>query len=109
MWVIESSCRSSSSPLTRCTGAHLRAVLRLHDGHGDHAVDVVRVATARQIVGGPSEALKDRADGPRSSKPLGDLVADIAGLEVREHEYVRSAGDLGFGHFPKSDRWNERG
>ncbi|CAN4006297.1 translation initiation factor IF-3, partial [Dysosmobacter welbionis] len=62
------------------------------DGHG---VDLLGVAAPGQIVDGGVQTLQDGAVSLKGTQTLGDLVADIAGVDVREDEGVGMAGHLG--------------
>src|SRR5215210_1645636 len=67
--------------------------LRLHGRDGDGVHDVFGLAAAREVVGGAVEPLKYGADGGRAREPFGELVRDVARLQVREDEHVRAARD----------------
>ncbi len=67
------------------------AALREHDGRGRD--DVLDARAAREIAHRSRESLQDRADGGRAAEVLGQLVGDVAGVEVREDEHVRAPGD----------------
>ncbi len=83
--------------------------LRLHGGDGDGVNDVLGLAAARKVVGGLVQALQDRADGGRAGEAFGQLVGDVAGLQVWEDEDVGAARDRGAGRLRLADRGDERG
>ena len=59
----------------------------------DDADDVLGGATAREVVDGLGDALEERSVCLGLSEALNELVADVPGVEVREDEDVRLAGD----------------
>ena len=73
-------------------------------GDNGHLVDLVSVAATGQIIDGRGQALQDGAVGLEAAQALGDLVADVAGLDVGEDEGVGvaghgRAGELQLAHF----------
>ena len=72
--------------------------------------DVVDAGAARQIADRFGEALQERPDRLRAAQPLRQLVADVAGIEIREDQHIGVAGDVaGVFHFLLRHRGNERG
>ena len=61
-------------------------------------IDVVGTATARQVVGGAVQSLQNRPDRDRAPEPLGQLVADIAGIQIRKDQHVGATVDLRVGN-----------
>ena len=68
-------------------------LLRLNDSHRNDIEDVGGGAAAREVVGGFGEALEQRADGFCAADAFGELVADIAGFQIGEHQHVGGAFD----------------
>ena len=54
--------------------------------------DIVYAGTARQVTDRSGEALQNRADCLRTGKLLGQLVADIAGIQIRENKHIGLTG-----------------
>lgn len=77
------------------------------DGHDTH--DVVGRAAARKVVNRLGDALQDGAVGVGAGEALDQLVADVAGLEVREHEHVGLTGDGGAGSLELGDGGDDGG
>src|SRR4029079_834877 len=65
---------------------------RLEGRDGDRVDDVFGLAAAREVVGRTGEPLEDRADRGGAREPLGELVGDVARVEVWEDEDVGPAG-----------------
>ena len=86
-----------------------RLALGLNGGDGDHADDVFRGAAAGQIVDRCRDTLADRSVGLCLCESLYKLVADIAGVKIRENEDVGAAGDRRFGRFALTDLRNDGG
>ena len=63
-------------------------------GDDGHLVDLLGVAAPGEIVDGGVEALEDGAVGLVAAQALGDLIADVARLDVGEYEGVGVAGHL---------------
>ena len=57
--------------------------------------EVLHRAAARDVVHGLVEALEDRADRAGAAEPLGDLVGDVARVEVGEDEDVGAGPPIG--------------
>ena len=57
-------------------------------GDDSHLVDLVGIAAAAQVVDGSGQTLQDGAVGLEAAQTLGDLVADVAGLDCGEDEGV---------------------
>ena len=55
-------------------------------GDDRHLVDFLGVAAAGEVVDRRVETLQDRAEGGVTAETLGDLIADVAGLDLREDE-----------------------
>ena len=72
----------------------LRPALSKHRRGGD---DVVDARAAREVADGTRETLQDRADGARAGKVLGELVGDVAGVEIREYQHVGAPRHGAFG------------
>ena len=66
-------------------------------GDDGHLVDLVSVAATGQVIDGSGQALQDGAVGLEAAQTLGDLVADVAGLDGGEDEGVGIACDRGSG------------
>ena len=64
---------------------------RLQKRHRDGADDVLRAASAGEIVHGSGKPLEIRADRLGAAEALRYLVADVARLEIWEYEHVRVA------------------
>jgi hypothetical protein len=67
-------------------------VAGLDSRYGNDVDDVVGLAASRKIIGRFVEPLENRAYGSRSRKAFGQLVGDIACVEIREDEHVRAPG-----------------
>src|SRR5258708_18853544 len=80
--------------------------------HGcDHA-DVGQVldrASAGDVVDGTAQTLEDRPHRGGAGQALGDLVRDVAGVEVREHEDVGLAMQRAVWTFLRRHRRHEGG
>ena len=55
------------------------------DGHG---VDLLGVAAAGEVVDGSVQAQQDGAVGVEAAQALGDLIADVAGVDVGEDDVL---------------------
>ena len=66
-------------------------------GDDGHLVDLFGVAAAAEVVDRRVQTLQDGAVRGVAAETLGDLVADVAGLDLREDEGVGIAGDLAAG------------
>ena len=64
----------------------------LAGGDQAHLVDLVGVAAAGQVVDGGVQTLEDGAVSGIAAQTLGDLIADVAGLDAGENEGVGLAG-----------------
>jgi hypothetical protein len=71
--------------------------------------DGVRVGAAREIGDGHREPLEDRAYCFGVRQPFGEFVRDVPGVEVREDQDVRAAGDLTSRRFADCDIGDQRG
>ena len=67
--------------------------LRQSGGDNGHRIDLLRVAAAGEVVDGGVQAEQDGAVGVEVAETLGDLVADIARVDVGEDESVGVAAD----------------
>ena len=76
-------------------GEKLLCHLCLDSGDCDDAHDILCGAAAGQIVHRLCDALEDRAIGLGASEALDKLVADVAGLEIREDEDIGMSCNLG--------------
>ena len=83
--------------------------LGLNGGDGDHADDVGGRAAARQVVHRGGDALQHGSDCLGAAQTLGDLVADVAGVEVGEDKHVGLASDRGVLCLGGRDAGNHRG
>ena len=63
----------------------------LEEGYADRSHDVLGGAAAGEVVHRLGEALEVGADRVRAAEALGDLVADVAGVEVGEMELTPGA------------------
>jgi hypothetical protein len=72
-------------------------------GDDGHLVHFLGVAAAGEVVDGGVQALQDGAVGSEAAQALGYLIADVAGLDLREDEGVGIAGDLGAGELQLAD------
>ena len=72
-------------------------------GDQGHLVDLLGIAAAGQVVDGGVQALENGAVGFKAAQALGNLVADVAGVDVGEDEGVGIAGDLGAGSLQLAD------
>ena len=72
-------------------------------GDQGHLVDLLGVAAARQIIDGGVQALQDGAVGLKAAQTLGNLVADVAGVDVGEDKGVGVTGNLGAGSLQLTD------
>ena len=71
-------------------------------GDDRHGVDLLGVAAAGEVVDRRVQTEQDRAVGVEGAEALGDLVADVAGVDVGEDKGIGVAADrvgdvLGFG------------
>ena len=62
-------------------------------GDNGHRIDLLRVAAAGEVVDGGVQAEQDGAVGVEVAETLGDLVADVARVDVGEDESVGVAAD----------------
>ena len=72
-------------------------LLRQSGGDDGHGVDLLGVAAAAEVVDGGIQAQQDGAVGVKAAQTLGDLVADVARVDVGEDEGVGVAGHGGAG------------
>ena len=77
-------------------------------GDQGHLVDLLGIAAAGQVVDGGVQALENGAVGFKAAQALGNLVADVAGVDVGEDEGVGIAGDLGAGSLQLADLGSNR-
>ena len=77
--------RSASPSKKRTANAVLFFLKPLGKRRGDncHGVDLLGVAAAGEVVDRRVQAEQDRAVGIKRAEALGDLVADVAGVDVR--------------------------
>ena len=68
-------------------------ILRERGGDDRHGVDLLGVAAAGEVVDRRVQAQQDGAVGGEVAQTLGDLVADVAGVDVREDKGVGVAAD----------------
>ena len=80
----------------------------LDGGHGDGVHDVHHRAAARKVVAGAGQALED-GEARRAAEALGDLVADVAGLQVGKDEDVRASRNRAPLRLDRGDGGDERG
>ena len=78
-------------------------------GDDGHLVELVGVAAAGEVVDGGVQALQDGAVSGEAAQTLGDLIADVAGLDLREDEGVGVTGDLGAGELLLTDHGGDGG
>ena len=69
----------------------------LGGGNGDHVDHVVDAAATAQVVDGGGHALHHGTHGLGTGETLDEFVADIAALQVGEHQDVGAAGDVAAG------------
>ena len=93
----EADADASASRLVSFRCMKRQSVLAQAGGDDGHGVDLLGVAAAGEVVDGGVQALQDGAVGVKGAQALGDLVADVAGVDVREDEGVGVAGHLGVG------------
>ena len=74
-----------------------RSVRAQAGGDDGHGVDLLGIAAAGQVVDGGVQTLQDGAVSGERAHPLADLVADVAGVDVRENEGVGMTGHRGIG------------
>ena len=67
---------------------------RLGRSDGDHVIHILCRTAPRQVIGRAGQALKDRPERNRAADALRDLIADIAGFEIGEHQYIRGPGNV---------------
>src|SRR5450830_1634054 len=91
VWKYVPAATTPSSASTGRLNRKSASTLGLHGRDRNHVVHIVGAATARQIVGRLVQALQQRADGDGAAHAFGQLVADIARVQVREHQHVRAA------------------
>src|SRR5699024_1275595 len=72
---------------------------RLQAGDESDVDDVGDARPAGQVVDRRGQTLQQGTECVGSAEALGDLVADVAGGQIREDEHVRMPGDRGFGAF----------
>ena len=77
---------------------------RSGDCGGGH--DVIDRRAAREIAQRPREALQEGTDRAHAAQVLAELVADVAGVEVRKHEDIGLARDIA--RVPGLERGNPR-
>jgi hypothetical protein len=77
--------------------------------HGRHFDNIIGSGSARQVGHGPGQSLKNRANGRGAPQPLGQLVSDVAGVEIGKDEYVRPSAQGRAGRLPLTDFRVERG
>ncbi len=61
-------------------------------GDNCHGVDLLGVAAAGEVVDRRVQTEQDRAVGVEGAEALGDLVADVAGVDVGEDKGIGVAG-----------------
>ena len=67
--------------------------LRKRRGDDRHGVDLLGIAAAGEVVDRRVQAEQDRAVGIKRAEALGDLVADVAGVDVGEDKGIGVAAD----------------
>ena len=72
-------------------------------GDDSHGVDFFCVAATGQVVDGSVQTQQDGAVSVEAAQTLCDLVADVAGVDVREDEGVGIASHFGVGALDASD------
>ena len=73
---------------------HRRALTRvdaLREDDGRGRDDILDARAAREVAQRTREALQYRPDRPRAAEVLAELVGDVAGVEVGEHQHVGSS------------------
>ena len=60
----------------------------LKSGNSHRRHDIFDIAAAGQVVQRLCKALADGAYGHVAAETLGDFIADVAGVDVGEYEYV---------------------
>ena len=73
---------------------------RRDDGH---LIDFSRITAAGKVVDRGVQTLQNRAVSREAAEALGDLVADVAGLDLGEDEGVGIARDLAAGELQLAD------
>ena len=58
-----------------------------------HVVDILYLATTREVVDRKCDTLKDRTDGNGVAETLNELVRDVAYFEIRNNEYIGMTGN----------------
>lgn len=81
----------------------------MEGGDGGDGDDIVHGAAAAKVIDGLGAALKERAVSLSFGEALGELVTNIAGVEIREDEDVGFAGDRAAGSFFGADGRNDGG
>ena len=81
----------------------------LDRGQRDQVVGVVDGAAARQVVGRAGEPLQHRTDDDRAAEALGQLVTDVAGIEIGKNQHVGAAVDARIGNFLRRDGGHDGG
>ena len=79
----EADANASVSRLVLFRCMKRRSVLAQAGGDDGHGVDLQGVAAAGQVVDGGVQALQDGAVSIKGAQALGDLVADVAGVDVK--------------------------
>ncbi|KPW67079.1 hypothetical protein ALQ64_102293 [Pseudomonas cannabina] len=64
----------------------------LNGGESDCVDDVIDLSATRQVIYRLAQALQHRAQAYTVGTALHRLVRRVAGVQVREHEYVRASG-----------------
>ena len=62
-------------------------------GDDRHLIDLIRVTAAGQIVDRRVQTLQNRAVGLEAAQTLGDFVANVARVDIRENKGVGLAGN----------------
>lgn len=83
--------------------------MSLNARDGDDAIDIISIATTRKIVDRRGNTLCDRAICFSFCKSLHELIADVASIEIREHEHIRMTGNGGAWCFRAADLRNDSG
>ena len=102
---------TSTNPRFMSGSSNIRHLLRLcrlycRGGYGVH--DVVDGTAARKVVAGTGKSLKN-GEARRAAQTLGDLVADVARLQIWEDEHVRAPGYRASLRLERCHLWNEGG
>ena len=74
--------------------ASLFRVHSLTGGNGNHIIDILYGAAARQVVDRTCDTLQDRTNGYGITSALYEFITDITYLQVREYEDVCLTCDL---------------